>query len=160
LVAAVAEAQAGAGHQVLHGARYQNLTGTGERGDARTNVNGNAADIVANNLALAGMQAGANLNPQRPYFFGYCAGAAHAARRTVERGENAVAGGLDFTAAKASKVTADRRVVMFEQVAPGWKRQVSVSPSNPHLLISFPKRGTTNDGVARNSRSGGTCHLY
>jgi hypothetical protein len=55
-------------------------------------VNGNAADIIADHFALAGMQAGTDLNAQRPDFVGDSASAAQAAWRTVESGKNAVAG--------------------------------------------------------------------
>jgi hypothetical protein len=46
LTAAVAEAQTGAGHQVLHGARHQHLARTGKSCDTRANVNCDPADIV------------------------------------------------------------------------------------------------------------------
>ena len=50
------EAQPGTSHQVLHCAGDQDLAGLGQGGHARPNVDGDAADIVANRLALAAMQ--------------------------------------------------------------------------------------------------------
>src|ERR1700720_1059601 len=86
LAAAVAEAQARARHQVLDGARHQHLARTGERRDARADVNRNTADIVADHFALAGMESGTDFDPERPDLLGDCTGAAHAARWTVEGG--------------------------------------------------------------------------
>ena len=54
--AAVIEAQSGAYDQVLDGARHQHLAGVGERRDPRADMNGDAANIVADDFALAGME--------------------------------------------------------------------------------------------------------
>ena len=51
LAASVAETQPRARHQVLHGARHQYLAGARKRRDTRTDVNGNAADIVVEHFA-------------------------------------------------------------------------------------------------------------
>jgi hypothetical protein len=40
-------------HQILNGARHQHLARAGDRRHARANVNGNAADIIADHFALA-----------------------------------------------------------------------------------------------------------
>ena len=118
LAAAVAEAQAGAGHQVLYSARHQHLTGSSERGNARADVNGNAADIAVDHFAFTGVQTGANFDPERPDFLGDGASAAHAASRTIEGGENTIAGGLNFMAAKTRKVAPDCGEVIVEQPPP------------------------------------------
>src|SRR3954453_2306986 len=122
--AAAAEAQAGTGHQILHGARYQNLARAGQRGDARTDVNGDAADIVADHFALAGMQPGADLDADRPDFVGDRAGTANAARWTVKRCEKAVARSLHLMAAKSRQIAADGGVMMVEQIAPALVAEV------------------------------------
>ena len=54
VIAAVTKTQTGTRHQVLHGARHQHLARAGERRHARSDVNGNPADIVADHFALAG----------------------------------------------------------------------------------------------------------
>ena len=54
-------------------------------------MNGNAADIVVDHFALAGMEPGTHFDAERPDLVGNGAGAADPARRTVEGGKNAVA---------------------------------------------------------------------
>jgi hypothetical protein len=78
-------------------------------------VNGNAADIVADRFTLAGMEPGADFDAKRPDLVGNGAGAAHATRRTVEGGKNAIAGRLDLMTAKACKVPADRGACMISR---------------------------------------------
>jgi hypothetical protein len=64
------------------------------------------------------MQPGADFDPERPDFVGNGASTPHAARRTVERGKNAVPGRLDFVAAKARQVAPYGGVVIIEEIAP------------------------------------------
>ena len=118
LAAAVAEAQPGARHQVLYGARHQHLARTGERRDARADVNGNPTDIVVDHFAFAGMEPSTDFDPKRPDLLGNGAGAADAARRSVEGGKNAVAGRLDLMAAKACEIAPDRGVMTVEEITP------------------------------------------
>jgi hypothetical protein len=106
VTAAISKAQARTRHQVLNRARHKHLACTGERRRARADVNGNAAYIIADHLAPAGVDPGPHLNAQRPDLVGDGASAAHAARRTVERDEHAVAGRLDFAATKAREAAA------------------------------------------------------
>ncbi len=87
--------------EVLDRTRHKHLARAGGLTRARSDVNGNAADIIADYFALAGMKPGADFNAQRPELIGDGASAAHAACRTVESGENAVAGRLDFMAARS-----------------------------------------------------------
>src|SRR6516225_6559807 len=50
--AALREAQSGAGDQILYRAGHQNFVRTRKRRNARTDVNGNSADIVVSHFAL------------------------------------------------------------------------------------------------------------
>jgi hypothetical protein len=118
MTAAISKAQAGTRHQVLNRARHKHLACTGQCRHARADVHGNAADVIADRFALAGMQPGANLNAERPDFVGDGASAAHAACRTVESGQNTVAGPLDFMAAEAGEGAPDRGVMIVKEVAP------------------------------------------
>jgi hypothetical protein len=115
---AIREAQARASDQILDGARHQNLAGGGEGGDAGADVDGDAADVVADHFALAGVEPGSDLDAERRDFLGDRAGATNAARGTVERPEKSVAGGFDFVAAKAREIAPYRRVMTAEQITP------------------------------------------
>jgi hypothetical protein len=63
-------------------------------------VDGDAADVVAYQFDLAGMQAATHRQAERLDRAGDRCGAAHRARRAVERGEKAVAQALHLVAAK------------------------------------------------------------
>jgi hypothetical protein len=84
--ASLVEAKTRPGDQILDGSRYQYLTGSGERQDARCDVYGDALHIVIGHFDLAGMEATADLDVERTNRLGNGTGAAHGARReTVAR---------------------------------------------------------------------------
>src|SRR3954464_8755607 len=114
----IGETQSRSRHQILYRAGHQNLAGAGKRSNTRADVNGDAADVVANHFALAGVESGTHFNYQRPDYFGDSARAANAACRTVERGKKTVAGCFHLLATKAYQVTPNHRVVMVEKIAP------------------------------------------
>src|SRR5712691_1020689 len=115
---AVAEAQARASDEVAHRARHQRLAGFGHRGDARGDMHGNAADIVAFQLDLAGVESAAHADPKRLHHFGYRRGAAHGAGGAVEGGEKPVAEVFHFMPAKPRELLAHGFVMSIEQRAP------------------------------------------
>ena len=88
------------------------------RGDAGADVDGDPADLAVDQLALAGVQAGADLEAELAHRLGDRAGAADRPGRAVEGGEEAVAGGVDLLAAEPDQLAPDERVVALEQVAP------------------------------------------
>ena len=80
-----------------------------QRADARADVHGHPADVVAHDLALAGVQAGAHVDAERRTARCAIARAQRiAARRTVERGEEAVAHRLDLAAAGSARAARAR----------------------------------------------------
>ena len=84
LTTAVTEAQTGARHEVFDRARYKDFARTGKRRHPRTDVHGNAADVVTHHFALACVKTGTHFDSERPDLFGYSASATHAARRAVK----------------------------------------------------------------------------
>jgi len=56
----ILEVEPGAAHQILHRAGNEDLVGRRERGDAGGNMHSNATELVADDLAFACMQSGAN----------------------------------------------------------------------------------------------------
>src|SRR3954471_15048135 len=99
--AAVLEAGARADHQVADGARDEDFARPGLAKDARRDVYRDPPDVGAQQFALAGVNAGADLDTQ---CFGVGAqgfGAADGLRRAVERHEVTVAGALHHRAAES-----------------------------------------------------------
>src|SRR5439155_9429264 len=100
------------------GAGDEDLAGRGARRHPSPDVDGNAPHIVAHQLALASVQPGPHLDPERADAIADGAGAADRARRSVKRREEAVAYRLYFATAEPPELAADERVVVGEQVAP------------------------------------------
>src|SRR4051794_41718957 len=102
--AAVLEVDARAGGEVADDARDQHLTWSGLRGDPRADVHADALDLVADDLHLAGVDAGAQLEPKVGHRRLRPLSARDRPRRPVERREQAVAGAPDLPAAVAREL--------------------------------------------------------
>src|SRR3954464_12420432 len=127
LHAALLEPQSRAYYGPVRRARGQHLAGSRQRGDARGDVDGHAADVVADDLALAGVQADPDLQPHRPNGLDDGLRTAHRLRRrAVEGDEEGVADGLDLAPAEAVDLAAHGGLVSAEQVAPA-----RVAPARP-----------------------------
>src|SRR5918912_4581027 len=118
VLAALLEGDPGAGDEVAHRARDEHLARPRERRDARPRVDGDPAHLPVRELALAGVQAGAQLDAEPPHRLLDRVGGADRPRRPVEGGEEAVAGRVDLAPAVAGELRADRRLVRLEQLAP------------------------------------------
>src|SRR5439155_3772851 len=88
-----------AGDEIPDRARDEHLSGSRLRCDPRADVHRDPADLAADELALACVDAGADLETEVPHRVHDLARATHRARRPVERGEKAIAGRLDLVAA-------------------------------------------------------------
>src|SRR5690606_2740790 len=108
----------GARDQVLDRARNQHLTRPRRGRDAGRDVDGDAADVVAGDGDLAGVEPGAQLEAERARLLAQRDRAADRARRTVEGGEKAVARVLHLAAAEACERAARRVAVPIKQGAP------------------------------------------
>src|SRR2546423_484745 len=117
--AAVLEDNPRTGHQVLDRARGEHLTGAGQSSNARADVHGKAADVVAHPLALTGVDAGSDVEVglEEPIADGD--GAADSARGPIEGGQEPIAGGADLLSAKSRELATYQRVMLLEEVAPG-----------------------------------------
>jgi hypothetical protein len=116
--AAVLEVQVRAGDEILDRGGDEHLAGPGERGDASTDVDGEPGDLVACELALAGVQPGSHLEAELGDGGPDRRGAADGADRPVEAGEEAVAGRIHLNPAEARKLPADGSVVLVQKLAP------------------------------------------
>jgi hypothetical protein len=93
------EPDAGACNKVLNGLRYQHFRGSGERSDPGTDHDGDAANLSVDNLALASVKAGSNLETERPNGVRERLRATDIARARPSKGcEETVAGRVDLRA--------------------------------------------------------------
>jgi hypothetical protein len=76
-------------------------------------VDGEAGDLVPEELDLTGVKPGAHLEPEGPHAVAHGAGAADSARGAVEGGQEAIARGVDLTAAEPAELAPDDGVVLF-----------------------------------------------
>ena len=90
----------------------------GERSDPRADVDGHAADVVADELALAGVEAGPHFDAERPAPGRRSRAHSGSRARAVERGEEAVAHGLHLAAPVALELRANQLVVAGHELAP------------------------------------------
>ena len=67
VAAAILEDEAGAGNEIAHRARYDDLAAVCRLGDAGGNVHGDTGDVIAAQFDLASMQAAAQLDAERPH---------------------------------------------------------------------------------------------
>src|SRR2546423_14547095 len=117
VLAALLEGDPGAGDEVAHRARDEHLARPGERRDARAGVDGDSAHLPVRELALARVQPGAELEPEAAHAVADRPRGADRARRPVEGGEEAVAGGVDLAAAEAHELCADGGLVRPSELA-------------------------------------------
>src|SRR5687768_7186846 len=95
VLAAVLEAQAGPRHEVGHGGRDADLAGARGSGHPGADVHGDPADVVADQLALAGVQPRPDLQAETGDRLADGGGPLDRARGPVEGGERTVARRLD-----------------------------------------------------------------
>src|SRR5207245_1380695 len=103
----------------LHGARHEHLPWLRLLRHPGPDVHGDAADLAVHDLALAGVQARADLQAEPPHDLGDRAGTADGTGGAVEAGEEAVPGHIELGAAEAEELAANQRVVSLEEVPPG-----------------------------------------
>src|SRR6185503_14816683 len=89
-----------------------------ERSDPGADVHGHAADVVAHELALAGVEAGSHFDAQHPHLVGDRARTADPACGSVERGEEAVTHGLHLATPVALELRSDQLVVAGHELTP------------------------------------------
>src|SRR4029453_8282529 len=117
-VAALAEIAPRAGPEIPDCSRDDHLTRPGLRRDTRADVDGDPANLAFDLLALPCVEPGPNLEAEVLHRVDDRAGTADRARRSVERGEEAVTGGVELLPAEPHELSPHQRVVLGEQVAP------------------------------------------
>jgi hypothetical protein len=116
--AAMGEVGAGAGRVIPDRARDEDLAGCRERRDPRPDVERDPGELVALQAAIAGMDAGADLEPEPAHGRGARERAAHRRPRVVEAHHEAVPGRVDLASAPARDLCPDDRMVPAQQRVP------------------------------------------
>ena len=116
--AAVVELEARPDHEVAQRAGHQHLVRSGQCADPRADVHGDTADVVAANLALAGVQPGTYLDAERLHRVANRHGAADRSLRPVERRQEAITRRVHLATPKASQLRPHDGVVRIEQRMP------------------------------------------
>jgi hypothetical protein len=94
------------------------LSGSRQRGNARTDVHGDTAVIVTANLALTSVHTGAHVDPSRPRRFDDPLRATDRPCRSIERCEETVACRADLTTTKQLELCAHHFVVTIKLLTP------------------------------------------
>src|SRR5436190_10247426 len=115
---AILELDAGAGHQILHGPRYQDLVRVGQGGYACPDVDRDAPDLVSHELDLPRVDPCPNLQPDRVDRVDDRPGATDRTGRAVEGRQEPVARGVDLHTAERAELLTEQSVVPFEQLPP------------------------------------------
>src|SRR5213593_3757533 len=116
--AAVVEGYARASHEVLDGTRHEHLARARLACDAGADVHGDAADLCAHHLALAGVHPRANLQAERANATADGRGTADGPGRPVEGSKEAVARSVDLSPPIALQLVTGRTIEAVEQLVP------------------------------------------
>ena len=144
------EAQARVRHQVLHGTGDEHLGGAGGCSDPGADVDGDGSDVVVHQLALARVEPGPDLDPQRTDPVADGAGATDRPRRAIEGCEEAVRDGVCLTAPMPFEFPPDDPVVRVEDrqarspsvAARSVEATMSVKRNRRRRLTVLPTRRT------------------
>jgi hypothetical protein len=103
-------------------------------------VHGHAADVIVDQLALAGVDADTDLDAQIAGGGVDRQRAAQGARgRPVEGRQEAIANRLDGAPTEARELLADRLVVLGEQIAPATVAQAVACTMSVNMTVSRPR---------------------
>jgi len=118
MLAAIFKGEPGTRNEVLHGLRDQDFRWIGQSSDPTADADCYAPHFVGHRLHFSGMQSRPNLDPERPHRLHSRLSAPHRSCRTVEGGEESVAGRLDLAAAIPCEGRTHRGVVTLDEVTP------------------------------------------
>ena len=116
--ASILKAEVRARYQITHGIRDQNLPGAGQGRDTRGYMDGNSSDIVGCDLDLAGVHASPHLKVQRSDQINDAGCTADCASRTVEGGQETIAGRSDLLSSEARNFLPDDLIMFFHKRTP------------------------------------------
>src|SRR6266536_4267175 len=118
VLAAILEDQPRACNQILHRAGHQHLARLGARGDASTDIHRYPRELLADDLALACMQARSHLQAEIAHAEIDRACAADGADRAVEGSEETIAGRIQLSAAESIQLRANGHMMTPDEIRP------------------------------------------
>src|SRR5262245_25229810 len=118
VLADVLECQSAPGDEVLDCLRYKDFGGAGQTAHPGSDVDGDASDLAVDDIALAGVDSRADLDPKWPYRIDDCPGAADRPGWTVERSEEPITCSVHFLPPVAGQESPHRGVMAPDQVTP------------------------------------------
>src|SRR5262249_37762654 len=118
LLAALGEAEPGAGDKITHRACGEDLAWPGEVLHARPDDHGDSPELAGDDLALACVHPGADLDAEPAHGVADRERTAKRADRPIEGGVEPVACGVLLYAAMSRKLRAHQRMMSLEKVAP------------------------------------------
>src|SRR6266496_2083359 len=124
VLADVLERQSAPGDEVLDRLGHQDFGGAGQTAHAGSDVDGDASDLAVNDIALAGVDPGADLDSKWPYRIDNCPGAADRPRWPIERSEEPITRGVHFLPPVAGQESTHHGVVSLDQVTPAPVAQI------------------------------------
>src|SRR5687767_12094944 len=104
--------------EIPHGARNEDLAGGGRRLDAFRDRNRETPDVVTDEVNLAGVHAGPDLESDPANAITYRAREVERASRCVEDREEPVAHRLDLASSEVPELPSNDHVVLIEQFLP------------------------------------------
>src|SRR5262249_17875051 len=107
--AAVSEPKWRAGHEILYGARHEHSAGHGAGCYAGADMDGDSANVVVHDLALAAVKTSTDVEAKEPNGVPHRERAAHRSCRSIESRENAVTASVDLTTAVPSQLSTNDR---------------------------------------------------
>src|SRR5262249_46476606 len=115
---AISKSKPRSGHEIPDGAGDQDFAGAGTRRYTRPDVYSDPGNLLSRNLALAGVQAGANCQSQHCRRVPNGTRAPYRACRPIETGEHSVASGVDDSTPETGRLRTNVFVKAVQQVPP------------------------------------------
>ena len=119
MIAGICVGEAGADREVLDGLRDEHLARLRKRRHTGADRHRDPADLRIDELDFASVDTSSYSDSQRLHGVDDRLRTAHRAGRAVERGKEAVTGGVDLGSPVSTNHRADRRVVAFDKALPG-----------------------------------------
>ena len=118
MFAAVLETESRSGHEILDGARHEDLARAGERRDAGADRDRDPDDLAVAHLAFARMETGAHVDADGLQRLAEGRGGEDRPGRAVEGREEPVTRGVELPSLEPRELATNDRVMLLQELAP------------------------------------------